>query len=162
MLFCSNSAHFSEIQLVCDGRTDGPTDRPTDGPTDRRTDTPSYRDARTHLKNEKGNMKNGGNLEFETRDRSWTRTSLGLFFMISIQKTFQLSVSLSLLWIFAGFCEDPFSSFLSVLLVSFRNYASVLGKTISRIIKMHWTCIKPLQNYNGFLTAAYARLYFPQ
>ena len=26
------------------------TDRPTDGPTDRRTDTPSYRDARTHLK----------------------------------------------------------------------------------------------------------------
>ena len=42
MLFCLNSAHFSEIQLVCDGRTDGPTDR--------RTDTPSYRDARTHLK----------------------------------------------------------------------------------------------------------------
>ena len=29
-----------------DGRTDGRTDRPTDG----RTDTPSYRDARTHLK----------------------------------------------------------------------------------------------------------------
>ena len=62
MLFCSNSAHFLEVQLVCDRRTDGrtdgptngPTDRPTDGPTDRRTDgrtdTPSYRDARTHLK----------------------------------------------------------------------------------------------------------------
>ena len=37
-----------------DGRTDGPTDRRTDrrtdGPTDGRTDTPSYRDARTHLK----------------------------------------------------------------------------------------------------------------
>ena len=31
-------------------RTDRPTDRPTDGPTDGRTDTPSYRDARTHLK----------------------------------------------------------------------------------------------------------------
>ena len=46
MLFCSNSAHFSEIQLVCDGRTD----RPTDGLTDGRTDAPSYRDARTHLK----------------------------------------------------------------------------------------------------------------
>ena len=30
--------------------TDGPTDRPTDGRTDGRTDTPSYRDARTHLK----------------------------------------------------------------------------------------------------------------
>ena len=30
--------------------TYGRTDRPTDGPTDRRTDTPSYRDARTHLK----------------------------------------------------------------------------------------------------------------
>ena len=42
MLFCSNSAHFSEIQLVCDERTDGRTDGPTD--------TPSYRDARTHLK----------------------------------------------------------------------------------------------------------------
>ena len=27
-----------------------PTDQPTDGRTDRRTDTPSYRDARTHLK----------------------------------------------------------------------------------------------------------------
>jgi len=38
---------FSEIQLVCDLRTDGPTD----GRTDRRTDIPSYRDARTHLKN---------------------------------------------------------------------------------------------------------------
>ena len=38
MLFCSNSAHCSEIQLVCDGptneRTDGRTDRPTDGQTD--------------------------------------------------------------------------------------------------------------------------------
>ena len=33
MLFCSNLAHFSEIQLVCDGQTDGPTDRPTDGHT---------------------------------------------------------------------------------------------------------------------------------
>ena len=32
------------------GVTDGPTDGPTDGRTDRRTDTPSYRDARTHLK----------------------------------------------------------------------------------------------------------------
>ena len=42
MLFCSISAHFSEIQLVCD--------LPTDGRTDGRTDTPSYRDARTHLK----------------------------------------------------------------------------------------------------------------
>ena len=33
-----------------DGPTDGPTDRRTDGRTDGRTDTPSYRDARTHLK----------------------------------------------------------------------------------------------------------------
>ena len=49
MLFCSISAHFSEIQLVCDRRTD----RPTDGRTDGRTDTPSYRDARTHLKRER-------------------------------------------------------------------------------------------------------------
>ena len=40
MLFCSNSAHFSEIQLVCDRRTDRRTDRPTD----------ADRDARTHLK----------------------------------------------------------------------------------------------------------------
>ena len=43
MLFFSNSACFSEIQLVCDGTTDEPTDR--------RTDTHFYRDARTHLKN---------------------------------------------------------------------------------------------------------------
>ena len=45
---------ISEIQLVCDRRTDGPTDGRTDRPTDRRTDgrtdRPSYRDARTHLK----------------------------------------------------------------------------------------------------------------
>ena len=34
-------------------RTDRQTDQPTDGLTDRRTDTPSYRDARTHLKREK-------------------------------------------------------------------------------------------------------------
>ena len=38
MLFCSNSAHFSEIQLVCDGPTDGRTDGRTDGPTDGPTD----------------------------------------------------------------------------------------------------------------------------
>ena len=38
---------FSEIQLVRDRRTDGPTDRPTD----QRTDIPSYRDVRTQLKN---------------------------------------------------------------------------------------------------------------
>ena len=37
MLFCSKSAHFSEIQLVCDGQTDGRTDGPTDGPTDGQT-----------------------------------------------------------------------------------------------------------------------------
>ena len=36
VLFCSYSTHFSEIQLVCDRRTDGRTC--------------SYRDARTHLK----------------------------------------------------------------------------------------------------------------
>ena len=50
MLFCSNSAYFSEIRLVCGGRTDRPTDRPTNRRTDGRTDTPFYRDARTHLK----------------------------------------------------------------------------------------------------------------
>ena len=41
MLFCSNSArksHFSEIQLVCDGRTDGLTDGRTEEPTEGRTD----------------------------------------------------------------------------------------------------------------------------
>ena len=35
---------------VTDGRTNRRTDGRTDGRTDRRTDTPSYRDARTHLK----------------------------------------------------------------------------------------------------------------
>ena len=34
----------------CDRPTDGRTDLRTDGRTDGRTDTPSYRDARTHLK----------------------------------------------------------------------------------------------------------------
>ena len=42
MPFCSNSAHFSEIQLVCDGRTDLPTDGRTDGPTDGPTDGRTY------------------------------------------------------------------------------------------------------------------------
>ena len=37
MLFCSNSVHFLEIQLVCHGRTDRRTDGPTDGRTDRHT-----------------------------------------------------------------------------------------------------------------------------
>ena len=39
---------------MCDGRTDGQTNRRMDGRTDRPTDgwtnPPSYRDARTHLK----------------------------------------------------------------------------------------------------------------
>ena len=43
-------AHFSEIQPVCDGPRDLQTHRRTDGPTHGRTDTPSYRDARMHLK----------------------------------------------------------------------------------------------------------------
>ena len=34
MLFCSNSPHFLEIQLVCDGPTNRRTDGRTDGPTD--------------------------------------------------------------------------------------------------------------------------------
>ena len=34
------------------GRTDGRTDGRKDAPMDRRTDTPSYRDARTHLKSQ--------------------------------------------------------------------------------------------------------------
>ena len=42
VLFCFISVEISEIQLVCDRPTDGPTDRRTDGrtdgPTDRRTD----------------------------------------------------------------------------------------------------------------------------
>ena len=37
---------FAWFQLVCDGRTDGRMNGLTDG----RTDTPSYRDARSHLK----------------------------------------------------------------------------------------------------------------
>ena len=54
MLFCSNSAHFSKIQLVCDlrtdGTTDGRTDRRTDGPTDGRTDGRTDRRTGTRLK----------------------------------------------------------------------------------------------------------------
>ena len=52
MLFCSDWAHFSEIQLVRDRRTDRRTDR--------RMDTLSHRDARTHLINkERENQKDG-------------------------------------------------------------------------------------------------------
>ena len=42
VLFCFISVEISEIQLVCDGWTNGLTDG--------QTDLPSYRDARTHLK----------------------------------------------------------------------------------------------------------------
>ena len=60
VLFCFILVEISEIQLVCDRRTDRTTDRRTDGRTDgrtdRRTDTPSYRDARTHLKREKEDL----------------------------------------------------------------------------------------------------------
>ena len=38
ILLCSNSAHISEIQLLCDGPMDRQTDQQTDGPTDGRTD----------------------------------------------------------------------------------------------------------------------------
>ena len=44
--FCFISVEISDIQLVCDQRTDRWTDQRTDG----RTDIPSYRDKRTHLK----------------------------------------------------------------------------------------------------------------
>ena len=37
VLFCSNSAHFSEIQLVCDRQMDGRTDGRTDGQTNEHT-----------------------------------------------------------------------------------------------------------------------------
>ena len=62
LLFCSYSArklHFSEIQLVCYRRTNGPMDG--------RTDTLSYGDAKTHLErsgcwrgNGRGKMEKGG------------------------------------------------------------------------------------------------------
>ena len=50
VLFCFISVEISEIQLVCDRRTDRPTNGWKDGPTDGPTDIPSYRDVRTHLK----------------------------------------------------------------------------------------------------------------
>ena len=52
MIYGENYAFLSLFTkaLRTDGRPDGLTDGPTDGPTDGRTDTPSYRDARTHLK----------------------------------------------------------------------------------------------------------------
>ena len=42
LVFQASESHSSEIQLVRDG--------PTDGPTDQWTETPSYREARKHLK----------------------------------------------------------------------------------------------------------------
>ena len=67
MLFCTDVAHFSEIQLVCDGWTDKQTDGPTDRRTDGQMDIPSYIDARTHQKGEKrGGMKNGTRRESES------------------------------------------------------------------------------------------------
>ena len=50
MLFCLNSAHFLENQLVCDEQTDRQMGGPMDQWTDGQTDKSSYRDARTHLK----------------------------------------------------------------------------------------------------------------
>ena len=50
-VFCSNSAYFTEILLVCDGPSYRPKNWPTQGGTDRRTDTPSYRDASKNLRN---------------------------------------------------------------------------------------------------------------
>ena len=55
MLDCPNDFHrenrsFSALKKTGYTGTDGRTDRPTDG----RTDTTSYRDARTHLKIQRG------------------------------------------------------------------------------------------------------------
>ena len=49
----SGSFLYIKLSISCifyKSVTDGPTDQPTNRPTDQRTDTPSYRDARTHLK----------------------------------------------------------------------------------------------------------------
>ena len=47
---CVLILHYAIFSDFYKSVTDGPTDGPTDGRTDGRTDTPSYRDARTHLK----------------------------------------------------------------------------------------------------------------
>ena len=49
VLSCSR-CYFVRIQSISQKFNSCVTDGPTDGPTDGRTDTPSYRDARTHLK----------------------------------------------------------------------------------------------------------------
>ena len=48
-LFTQNKS-FAGLSLPTKKRHYGPTDGPPDRPTDGRTDTPSYKDARTHLK----------------------------------------------------------------------------------------------------------------
>ena len=72
-IFCLKTSIFLNFNsCVTDGRTDRPTDRPTDG----RTDTPSYRDARTHLKRQTEMKARHGNKQEALRMtfiRRWTR-----------------------------------------------------------------------------------------
>ena len=59
---------------MTDGRTEGPTDGRTDRRTDGRTDTPSYRDARTHLKIGGGRRReSGGRAGEKGRERIGSR-----------------------------------------------------------------------------------------
>ena len=65
------------------------TDIRTDGPTDRRTDTPSYRDARTHLKNLKRIM---------VRDRMCGVSIDAKKVAVAISNLHHISWSICLIW----------------------------------------------------------------
>ena len=69
VIFCFLVKFTDGKELVKDRRTD----RRTDGPTNERTDRPSYRDARTHLKREKGRWEiSGANMMEEgEKYRAW-------------------------------------------------------------------------------------------
>ena len=60
MTYIKKNHHFCDLKKTRYRPTDGRTDGRTDGQTDGWTDTPSYRDARTHLKTMNLYLKNIG------------------------------------------------------------------------------------------------------
>ena len=105
---------------MCDGPTDRPTDGRTNGrtdwPTDGRTDTPSYRDARTHLKRT-------GKKEKLKKKEFWKSTK-ALFIVISVNgKTFAVKL-------FSSAFHWPLSNFANECLS--QNSSSSSGRGILR------------------------------
>ena len=80
---CIPILHYAIFSDFYKSVTDRRPNRLTDGPTDRRTDTPSYRDARTHLKRAIWSLKHHQNaLFFDSSPRGisfWPCSILGSY-----------------------------------------------------------------------------------